>query len=85
MGVPFLEDTASDACADIAVDGFRGCHTEWVFVDICVFNPFAYSYDKEKKRQHGKRIHKIEHVPLVFSLTGGMAKETTIFTKCWPT
>ena len=61
---------------------------------IRAFNLFAYSYrlttisssyklyEKEKKGWYGQRIWEIEHCSftrLVFSLTGGMAREATIF------
>ena len=61
-----------------------------------VFNPLAPSYrslsrntaylkqEKEKKRHYRDRIREVEHgsfSPLVFSVTGGMAKEASVFYK----
>ena len=86
----------SGARVDVAVDGFWGCSRERTFLDIRVFNPFApsnrqtsisatyRSHERVKKRQYCERICEIEHgtfSPLVFSLTGGMAKEATVFYK----
>ena len=76
--------------------GFWGPGRERTFIDIRIFNLYAPSnknsslsstykqYEKEKRRHDGQRITEIEHgsfSPLVFSSTGGMAKETTIFYK----
>ena len=69
---------------------------ERAFVNIRIFNPFAPSnrqnsitptnkvQNKEKKRQYSQRIREVEHgsfFPVVFSSTGEMAKEATIFYK----
>ena len=84
------------ARVDIAVDGFWGPGKERTFIDIRVFNPFAptnrqtsisssyRTHEREKKRQYNQRICEVEHgsfSPLVFSSTGGMAKEATVFYK----
>ena len=65
-------------------------------LDVKVFNPHAPSYKKstlptvytnqenDKKRHYQQRIRDVEHgsfSPLVFSVTGGMAKEATVFYK----
>ena len=86
----------SGAQVDVAADGFWGRSRERTFLDICVFNPFApfnrqtsisatyRSHERVKKRQYCERICEIEHgtfSPLVFSLTGGMAKEAAVFYK----
>jgi hypothetical protein len=90
------DNTDKGARVDIAADGFWGPGRERTFLDIRVFNPYAPSnrnsslsstyrqHEREKRRQYGQRVSEIEHgsfTPLVFSLTGGMAKETTVFYK----
>ena len=89
-------NTEVGARVDIAAAGFWGPGRERTFIDIRIFNPYAPSnknsslsstyrqHEKEKRRHYGQRITEIEHgsfSPLVFSSTGGMAKETTIFYK----
>ena len=84
------------ARVDIAVDGFWGPGRERTFIDVRVFNPFAptnrktsisssyRSHEREKKRQYTQRVCEVEHgsfSPLVFSSSGGMAKEATVFYK----
>ena len=64
--------------------------------DVRVFNPHSDTaqsisisacytkHEKEKKRQYECRVCEIEHssfTPLVFSTTGGMSKQATIFYK----
>ena len=86
----------SGARADIAVDGFWECGRARTFCDIRVFNPFApsnkktsiassyRSQEKEKKRHYNQRITEVEYgsfSPLIFSSTGGMGREATIFYK----
>ena len=81
---------------DIATDGFWGHGRERHYFNIQVFNPFApanrkrslasvyHKHEEEKKRSYNQRVTEVEHSsfsPLVFSLTGGMAKETTVFYK----
>ena len=81
---------------DVAVDGFWGAKRQRTFLDVRVFNPFAPSnrkssllttynnHEREKRRAYNQRVSEIERgtfSPLVFSLTGGMGKESTIFYK----
>jgi len=81
---------------DIAVNGFWGCRSEKTYVDVKVFNPHAPSnrassaraiYRKHelcKKRSYEARIREVEQssfTPLIFSATGGMANEATLFYK----
>ena len=64
--------------------------------DVRVFNPYAPSnkcsslvstykkHEREKKRAYGQRVREVEHAsfsPLVFSLTGGLGRETTCIIK----
>ena len=86
----------SGARLDIVVDGFWGMSRERSYFDDRVFNPYAISnrkssfsltyrsHEKEKKWLYLQRIRDMEHSsfsPLVFSFTGGMAKEASIFYK----
>ena len=86
----------SGARLDIVADGFWGTSRERSYFDVRVFNPYATSnrqsslsstyrsHEKEKKRLYLQRIRDVEHSsfsPLVFSSTGGMAKEASIFYK----
>ena len=86
----------SGARLDIVADGFWGTSRERIYFDVRVFNPYATSnrqsslsstyrsHEKEKKRLYLQRIRDVEHSsfsPLVFSSTGGMAKEASIFYK----
>ena len=81
---------------DIAVDGFWGAKGERTYMDVRVFNPFApsnrksslssvyRSHEREKRRAYCQRVTEVElgtFTPLVFSLTGGTAKEATVFYK----
>ena len=81
---------------DISANGFWGSRYEKTFVDVIVFNPHSDTaqstsisacytrHEKEKKRQYECRVCEIEHssfTPLVFSTTGGMSKQATIFYK----
>ena len=89
-------NSESGARSDIAVDGFWEPGRVRTFCDIRVFNPFAptnrkpslsstyKAQEKEKKRQYNQRITEIEHgsfSPLVFSTSGGLGKEATVFYK----
>ena len=89
-------NTSEGARLDIAANGFWGGRFEKTFLDIRVFNPHAPSYkrtsiencyirhEREKKRMYERRIIEVEHstfTPLVFSVSGGMAKECTNFYK----
>ena len=82
---------------DISANGFWGGCYEKTFVDVRVFNPHSDTaqstsisacytkHEKEKKRQYECRVREIEDssfTPLVFSMTGGMSKQATIFYKC---
>ena len=77
---------------DISV--FRGGRCEKTYIDVKVFNHHAPSkrttnskaiYKKHelcKKRSYDARIREVEHssfTPLIFSATGGMAAEATVF------
>ena len=81
---------------DISASGFWGGRCEKTYIDVKVFNPHAPSnrttnskaiYRKHelcKKRSYDARIREVEHssfTPLIFSATGGMAAEATIFYK----
>ena len=76
---------------DVAANGVWGGRFERTFFDVRVFNPFASSnqsssisatyvrHEKAKKRSYEERLREIEHasfVPLVFSTTGGMGKQS---------
>ena len=73
-----------------------GGASQRVFLDVKVFNPLAPSYrsltrnaafvkqEKDKKRHYRDRVREVEHgsfTPLVFTVSGGMAKESTVFYK----
>ena len=81
---------------DIAVSGFWGGRFERTYLDVRVFNPYAPSnssnsisnnyrkHEQEKKRAYERRLLEVEHstfTPLVFSATGGMARQSTTFYK----
>ena len=94
-------NTTDKAWLDIAASGFWGGRYERSFFDMRVFYPFAPSnsncssiakcykkHENEKKRSYARRILEVEHssfTPLVFSVTGGMAPECTLFYKCLAT
>ena len=86
---------ADDARIDIKARGFWN-KAEDAFFDVRVFHPNAPSYrsknlasiynrhESDKKREYGQRVREVEHgmfTPLVFSTSGGMAKECCIFYK----
>ena len=88
-------NTDSEARLDIRARGFwnRG---QDAFFDIRVFNPNAPSHrdqdlhhlyqknEQQKKRAYNERILEVEKgvfTPLVFSTTGGMGRESTVFYK----
>ena len=90
---PATAITTDDARADVHARGFWGARQS-AFFDIRVFHPNAPSYrqtpissiyrrhEQEKKRAYGDRIRYVEaasFTPLVFSTTGGMGREATIF------
>ena len=73
-----------------------GGRHEKTFLDVRVFNPHAPSnnnssiancykkHENEKKRAYEQRVRDVEHptfTPIVFSATGGMAKQSTTFYK----
>ena len=86
---------SDEARSDISARGFwiRG---QRAFFDIRVFDPNAQRYqsktlrkcyeinEQEKKREYSSRILKVEQgtfTPLVFSATGGMGRECSMFVK----
>ena len=88
-------NTDSEARLDVRARGFwnRG---QDAYFDIRVFNPNAPSYrsqdlhhlyrrhEQEKKREYNQRVLEVEDgvfTPLVFSTSGGMGKESTVFYK----
>ena len=92
--LPLQSNTRDDARLDIGMNGFWGGRFERNFVDVRVFNPFAPSnknqcikdtyrkHENEKKKFYEKKIIEKEHAsftPLVFSVTGGMAGQCTLF------
>ena len=89
-------NTADDARLDIKTRGFwsRG---QDAYFDVRVFYPNASSYcslslkstykrhEDAKKREYGHRVRDIEHgvfTPLVFTSTGSMGWEATVFYRC---
>ena len=91
--LPRSTNTSEEARLDLSIRGFwqRG---QRAFFDVRVFNPFAPFYrcqklenafshnEKEKKRAYGRRVVEIEHgsfTPLVFSSSGGCARESEKF------
>ena len=88
-------NTDSEVRLDIKARGFwnRG---QDAYFDVRVFNPNAPSYhsqdlthlyrrnEQEKKREYNQRVQKVEagvFTPLVFSTSGGMGKESSVFYK----
>ena len=88
-------NTANYACLDIKNKGFwsRG---QDAYFDVRVFYPNASSsrslslnsaykhYEDAKKHEYGHRVRDVEHgvfTPLVFTSTGGMGCEATVFYK----
>ena len=87
--------TNDDAHLDVHAKGFWSAAQD-AFFDVRVFHPnapsnsstsIASAYKKHediKKRAYGHRIREVEHgvfTPLVFSTTGGMGREATVFYK----
>ena len=81
---------------DIAMNGFWGSKHERSLCDIRIFNPLAPSnrntnrtscyrkHERIKKNAYEQRVREIEHssfTPLIFSATGGMGSEATVFYK----
>ena len=88
-------NTDENARLDIRATGFWSRAQE-AFFDIRIFHPSAPSncslsipsaykkHENEKKRQYGQRIREVERgvfTPLVFTTSGGMARECAIFYK----
>ena len=88
-------NTDSEARLDVKDRGFwnRGQDT---FFDVRVFNPYAPIYrsqdllqlyrrhEQEKKREYNQRVLEVENgvfTPLIFSTSGGMGRESTVFYK----
>ena len=89
-------NTADGARLDIAANGLWGGRFERTYLDVRVFNPHAPTnrntsitncyrkHEAEKNRVYEQRILEVEHstfTPVVFSATGGMAKQCTTFYK----
>ena len=89
-------NTQDGARLDIAANGFWGGRFERTYWDVRVFNPHAPSHQQSslstcyrkqeslKKRAYEQRVREVEHAsftPLIFSATGGMASEATVFYK----
>ena len=85
--------TEDNAHLDISADAFWGTEKQRAFFDVRIFNPNAPSYqnanldaiyqrqEKEKRRSYEERVTEVEmgsFTPLVFAITGGMGKSTTI-------
>ena len=84
-----------EARADISARGFW-CRGQRSFFDIRIFDPNAQRHENktlkrcyelnehEKKRDYSSRILNVEQgsfTPLVFSITGGMGRECSMFVK----
>ncbi|KAL5266928.1 hypothetical protein ACHWQZ_G004092 [Mnemiopsis leidyi] len=93
--LPSGSNISDGARLDVAARGFW-TPLDKAFFDIRVLHPGAMSnnnkslekmysdHEKEKKRMYNSRVIQIEHgqfTPLVFSTTGGMAKECSCFLK----
>lgn len=85
--------TKDEARSDVCARGFW-TSGQLAFLDVRVFNPLAKKFrntniqrcyeqnEREKKRQYNTRINDVDHgtfTPLVFSATGGMARECKKF------
>ena len=80
---------------DIAFNGFWGGRFERTLTDVRIFNPHAPSnsgsisnsyrnHEKEKEGAYEQRLLDVElssFTPLMFSATGGMARQATTFYK----
>ena len=88
-------NTSDDTCLDAKARGFW-CRGQDAFFDVRVFYPNASSYrsvslasaykrhEDANKREYGHRVREVEHgvfTPLVFTSTGGMGREATVFYK----
>ena len=87
--------TTDDARLDIRARGFW-TEAQDAYFDVRVFHPNAPSnssgsistvyrkHEEAKKRAYGQRVREVEQgifTPLVFSSTGGMGQEATVFYK----
>ena len=94
-----LSNQQSEARLNVRARGFWICGSPRTdaFFYVRVFHPHAESYhhsslpspyrkyEKEKKRQYGRRVLDLEHAsftPLVFTTAGGMGGEATATYKC---
>jgi len=83
------------ARADVKARGFWTAHQD-AFFNVRIFYPNASSYrsaslsslyrkhEQSKKREYSEHVREVEHgvfTPLVFSSSGGMAREATVFYK----
>ena len=87
-------NTSNDACLDVKALGGFWSRGQDAYFDVRLFYPNASSYrslslpfvykchEDVKKREYGHRVRDIEHgvfTPLVFTSTGGMGREATVF------
>ena len=88
--------TQDGARLDVEVSGFWGGRFERTFMDVRIFNPHVSSnrnshlsstyrrHENTKKRAYEQRIQEVKRAsftPLIFSVSGGMAREATTFYK----
>ena len=88
-------NTDDNARLDISANGFWE-RSERAFFDVRVFNPFTPSnlkhplescyrlHEMEKRRQYDESVREVEcgsFTPLVFSTSGGMGRQATVFFK----
>ena len=88
-------NTADEACLDVKARDFW-CRRQNAFLDVQVLYPNASSYcalgrssaykyhEDVKKREYDHWVREVEHgvfIPLVFTSTGGVGRETTTFYK----
>ena len=88
-------NTDFEAKLDVKARGFwnRG---QDAFFDVTFFNPYAPSYrsqdlpqlyrrhEQEKKREYNQRVMEVKNgvfTPLIFSTSGSMGRESTVFYK----
>ena len=88
-------NTDGGARLDIAVNVFWGGRFKRTFLNVRILNPHAPTnkntiskcyrkHEAEKKWAYKQRILKVEQstfTPLIFSMTGGMSKQSTTFYK----
>lgn len=93
--LPSAANKEDEARLDVRAKGFWNNQQD-AFFDVRVFYPFASSYrdsrlasvyrqhEQRKRLEYGKRVRDIERAsftPLVFTTSGGMASEATVFFK----